>query len=119
MIAYMYTFFSNLGLKYVKLSNSGYNYAKKLDFHKNVRYNLFAPRSRNIVTKTKVKYMDASWISARHLTVYRGKKLFQKLLNYGITGKVFDTICHLYDGDKTFIKISDKISQGIEVGKGV
>ena len=47
------------------------------------------------------------------------EKPFQKLLDYGITGKVFDSISHLYDGDKTFNKISDKISQGIEVGKGV
>ena len=46
------------------------------------------------------------------------EKLFQKLLDYGITGKVFDSIKHLYDGEKTFIKISDKISQVIEVGKG-
>ena len=33
--------------------------------------------------------------------------------------KAFDSIRNLYNGDKTFIKINDKISQGIEVGKGV
>ena len=30
----IYTFFSNLGLKYVKLCNSGYNYAKNSIFTK-------------------------------------------------------------------------------------
>ena len=47
------------------------------------------------------------------------QNLFQKLLDNGITGKVFDSIRNLYNGDKTFIKINDKISQGNEVGKGV
>ena len=48
------------------------------------------------------------------------QNLFQKLLDNGITGKVFDSIRNLYNGDKTFLKkVNDKISQGIEVGKGV
>ena len=38
-------------------------------------------------------------------------KLLKKLLNYGITGRVFDTIKHLYEDDKTFIKIGGSLSQ--------
>ena len=47
------------------------------------------------------------------------EKLLQKLLGYGVTGKVYDSIKHLYEEDRTFLKIGCEISEEIKVDKGV
>ena len=47
------------------------------------------------------------------------KNLLRKLLECGITGKVFDSTKHLYKEGKPFIKIGGTISQDIRVEKGV
>ena len=66
------------------------------------------------------KYMYSCFIdfSKAFDTVPRDK-LLQKLLNYDIKGKFFNTIKNIYRDDKACLKINNKITDSFDVNQGV
>ena len=45
--------------------------------------------------------------------------LFQKLINYGITGKFLEVIMNMYSNDHSYVKIKNKLSPKIKTELGV
>ena len=46
-------------------------------------------------------------------------KLFQKLLDYNINGKFYDCLTNLYTGDKSCVKLGDRVTSTFELTHGV
>ena len=46
-------------------------------------------------------------------------KLFQKLLDYNINGKFYDCLTKLYTGDKSCVKLGDRVTSTFELTHGV
>ena len=46
-------------------------------------------------------------------------KLFQKLLDYNINGKFYDCLTNLYTGDKSCVKLGDRVTTTFELTHGV
>ena len=47
------------------------------------------------------------------------EKLFKKLRDYGITGKVYNVILNLYNNDRACVRVGDKMTEEFEIERGV